>query len=134
MAASQTLKPIAVGLLIALAGVGYLGCDKDEPPPPLPAAAPPSVAQTPQPVVEVQPEDAGVADAAEDADASKRTGGSPAGLMACCKALEQNAESAPEPNKTHMKNFAATCKMAAGAGQVQGVNLALRMAGLPSCK
>jgi hypothetical protein len=132
MSASQTLKPVAVGLLAALAGVGYLGCNKDEPPPPLPATT--TSAAPVQAPVELLPEDAGVVDAAADADAARTGGGSPGGLMPCCNALAQNAESAPEPNKTHMKNLAAACKIAAAAGQAGGVNQALRSAGMPGCK
>jgi hypothetical protein len=130
--ASQALKPIAVGLLVSLGGVGFFGCNKDDPPPPLPATTTPAASI--QPPVELIPEDAGAVDAADDADAARKVGGSPGALMPCCNALAQNAESAPEPNKTHMKNLAAACKMAAAAGQVGGVNQALRSAGMPGCK
>jgi hypothetical protein len=130
---SQLLKPIAVGLVVSLAAVGY-GCKKDEPPPPLPSAAP-APSPTPTAALELEPEDAGIVDAADDADAAKKGGGgNPAGLLACCKALEQNAASAPEPNKTYMLQAAAGCKVAAAAGQTGAVQAALRGAGLPGCK
>ena len=140
MSASQMLKPIAVGLLVTLAGVGYLGCKKDEPPPPLPTPATASVAPTQTAPLELIPEDAGIADAAEDADAAKKGGGGGSSMKACCAALAQNAKSAPPPNNQYMEAAALACNAAVGAGQSQAaisaaIQAALRGAGMPpGCK
>ena len=132
MSASQMLKPIAVGLLVTLAGVGYLGCKKDEPPPPLPTPATASVAPTQTAPLELIPEDAGIADAAEDADAAKKGGGGGSSMKACCAALAQNAKSAPPPNNQYMELAAAACESGAGLPAIQA---ALRGAGMPAgCK
>ena len=138
MSASQMLKPIAVGLLVALTGVGYLGCKKDEPPPPLPSPTTPSAAPTPQAPLELVPEDAGVEDAAPDAGKKVTGGGS--SMKACCNALAQNAKSAPPPNDQYMNAAALACNAAVGAGQSQAaitaaIQAALRGAGMPpGCK
>lgn len=111
-------------------------CKKEEPPPPLPSAAP-QPAPTPQ-AVELQPLAEAVPDAG--ADPTKKAVGhaaKPASIAACCAALEQNAQSAPEPNKTYMLQAAAFCKSQGAAnpaivGMLQGM---LKGAGLPaSCK
>jgi len=140
ISAAQMLKPIAIGLLVSLAGVGYLGCKKDEPPPPLPSPASPSVTAAPAPVLELAPEDAGVVDAA-DADAAKKGGGGGGSSMkACCAALAQNAKSAPPPNNQYMEAAALACNAAVGAGQSQAavtaaIQGALRGIGMPpGCK
>ena len=135
ISASQMLKPLAVGLLLASAAGTYLGCKKDEPPPPLPSAAP-AAAPTPTAPLVLEPEDAGVVDAAEDAG-KKVGGGTGSSLKACCAALAQNAKSAPPPNNQYMEAAALACNAAVGAGQSQGaamaaINAALRGAGLPS--
>ncbi len=117
-------------------GLALTSCKKEEPPPPLPSAAPqPSI---PPATVELQP----IAEAALDASAPptpKAAGGGVkrASIAACCAALEQNAASAPEPNATYMKQAAAFCK-AQGSANPAAVNIIagmLRGAGLPaSCK
>jgi len=110
------LAPISLGLMLPLGVALYSGCKKEEPPPPLPSAAP---AATPSAPLVLAVEDAGelpdVADA--DADAKKVGGGSAASMKKCCAAVAQNAESAPEPTKTYMKQLAAACMAAAGSGQ-----------------
>jgi hypothetical protein len=129
-------RPVLCGLALTsmLATLALTSCKKDEPPPPLPSAAP-QVTSAPQ-AVELQP----IAEAIPDAAAStvaKKVAGKPASIAACCAALEQNAASAPEPNKTYMLQAAAFCKSqgaanAAIVGVLQGM---LRGAGLPAaCK
>lgn len=109
------LAPIALGLLLPVATLGYSGCKKDDPPPPLPSAAP---ASTPAAPLVLEVEDAGEdAPGDADADAKKVGGGSSASMKKCCQAVAQNAESAPEPTKTYMKQMAAACFAAAGSGQ-----------------
>ncbi len=125
-----------LALTSMLVGLSFTGCKKDEPPPPLPSAAP-QAAPPPQPV-ELQP----IAEAAPDAGAApavKAAGGGakPVSLSACCAALEQNAANAPEPNATYMKQAAAFCKAQGGANPaiVNVIAGMLKGAGLPaSCK
>lgn len=135
---TRVLAPIGFGLMIPLFAGTQVGCKKDEPPPPLPSAAP-VAAPTPQAPLELAPEDAGVAEV--DAGAPKKTGGGGGqSLQKCCQALLQNAESAPEPNKTYMKQAGAMCQAMAGSGQGQAsilaaISGALRGAGMPAaCK
>lgn len=115
-------------------GLMLSGCKEDEPPPPLPTAAPEPVAEAEAVTLLEEPEvDAGV-------DAAKKSGGArraPAGLAACCAALSQNAANAPEPTATYMKTAAQTCSTLVGQGQAQGVvsaavQQALRGANMPS--
>jgi hypothetical protein len=132
--ASGWLKPLGLGLVIPLAAASYVvGCKKDEPPPPLPSAAPAAPAPTPTAALELAPEDAGVVDAAEDADAGKKVGtGGGSSLKACCAALRQNAKSAPPPNNQYMELAAAACESGAS---LPVITTALRGAGLPAgCK
>ena len=137
---TRVLAPIGAVLLIPLA-VGYpiAGCKKDEPPPPLPSAAP-AAAPTPEAPLELAPEDPGPIDAGEDAGKKRVGGGGGQSLAKCCQALLQNAESAPEPNKTYMKQAGAMCQAMAGSGQGQAsilaaISGALRGAGMPAaCK
>lgn len=112
------LAPIALGLMLPFGVALYSGCKKDEPPPPLPSAAP---AATPSAPVVLAVEDAAEPEIPDaDADAKKVVGGSPASMKKCCQAVAQNAESAPEPTKTYMKQLAAACLAAAGSGQAAG--------------
>ncbi|MGC4090495.1 MAG: hypothetical protein QM756_21995 [Polyangiaceae bacterium] len=130
-----------MSLLVPLVAVQTVGCKKDEPPPPLPSAAP---VATPAPTapVELVPEVPAAPSASASASATPVKGGvSAAGsLKKCCSALTQNAQSAPEPNKTYMLQAAAVCNAAAGAGQASGaafgaISAALRGAGMPTaCK
>src|SRR5664280_2575445 len=124
-----------LALTSMMAMLPLTACKKDAPPPPLPSAAP-QAAPPPQ-QVELQPIAEAVPSASAEATAKKATGVKPASIAACCAALEQNAASAPEPNKTYMTQAAAFCKAQGGAnpaiiGMLQGM---LRGAGLPaSCK
>ena len=135
----RVLAPIGAVLLVPLAVGSSIGCKKDEPPPPLPSAAP-VAAPTPTPALELAPEDAGPLDAGVDAGKKVGRGGGGQSLMKCCQALLQNAEIAPEPNKTYMKQAGAMCQSMAGTGQGQAsilaaVSGALRGAGMPAaCK
>ena len=137
---AQVLAPLLLSTLVPLFAAHLSGCKKDEPPPPLPSAAP-AAAPVPAPTqpIELVPEVAPAPSASASATASKGGGGG-ASLRTCCSALTQNAQSAPEPNKTYMLQAAAVCNAAAGAGQASGqalgaITAALRGAGMPtSCK
>lgn len=134
-----TRCPLLLSVLMLSALSGAVGCKKDEPPPPLPSAAP---ATTPAPTapIELVPEEIPPAPSASASAAPVKGGGTASSLKKCCSALSQNAQSAPEPNKTYMLQAAAVCNAAVGAGQASGAALgaitaALRGAGLPSaCK
>jgi hypothetical protein len=144
-ALKTVLVPVALGLMLPAAFFSSEGCKKDEPPPPLPSAAP---APSPAAPVQLAPEDAGpdVFDAggedAADADAGKKVTGTAAasGLKRCCAALQQNAASAPPPTNVYMLQAAAVCNAAVAAGKdknsvVGALAGALRGAGLPaSCR
>lgn len=110
------LAPVGIGLLVPLTVVSYSGCKKDEPPPPLPSAAPVS---TPDAPLALEIEDAGPDVVDADADAGKKLGPfkPAASLSACCAAIQQNAANAPEPTATYMKQAAATCYAAVKSGQ-----------------
>jgi hypothetical protein len=133
----QTLIRLSSASLVLTSWL-VTGCKKDEPPPPLPSAAP--VATAPAPL-QLKPEDAGVKALPVDAG-KKKTGGHGSGgggLGPCCAALQQNAASAPPPTNGYMLQAAAMCQSlnAQGAGkQAVGSLLGLmRGAGLPAaCK
>lgn len=130
------LAPLALGLLVPVSVVFYSGCKKDEPPPPLPSAAP---VNTPSAPVVLEVEDAGedVSDASDASDAKKGTGVAASSLKACCNALAQNAASAPPPTNMYMMQAAAACQAAVAQGKdkssVTGiVSGALKGAGMPA--
>jgi len=112
--AMSVFGPALLGVLVSV--VATTGCKKDEPPPPLPSAAP-ATTPTPTAPVELVPEEP-VASAAP-VDSAKKVGtGAPAQSLAkCCAAMLQNAASAPEPTKTTLTNAAATCSAMVKAGQ-----------------
>jgi hypothetical protein len=125
------------GVLASVVGWALVGCQKDEPPPPLPAPKPvEAIAEAP---LELKPEDAG-RPAAPPVEKPKGTGVKASGLKACCAALRQNATSAPEPTKGYMLYAAGMCDMAATQGKdkasaVGMLQTALKGAGLPAdCK
>jgi len=135
--AKRGKAPFVMGPIALVLGFAVVACEKDEPPPPLPSAPP---AASPPATVDLQIVEE---DAAVDAEEEKKVGGGgrPASsLGACCSALAQNAENAPEPNKSYMKTAATVCRSAAAAGQTQGAALAairaaLQTAGMPTaCK
>jgi hypothetical protein len=137
---ARLLAPLLVTLVVPLGAIGAAGCKKDEPPPPLPSAAP--AATTPPPPtqpLELVPEVAPAPSASASAEPVK-TGSGSAGssLKKCCSALTQNAQSAPEPNKTYMLQAAAICNAtvgASGAIPAGAISAALRGAGMPTaCK
>ncbi|MEO6601077.1 MAG: acyltransferase [Polyangiaceae bacterium] len=110
--ATSVFGSVLLGVL--LSSLGSAGCKKDEPPPPLPSAAPAAV-PTPTAPLELAPEEPV---AVAGAPAVKATGGAPAqSLSKCCAAMLQNAASAPEPTKTTLTNAAATCTAMVKAGQ-----------------
>jgi hypothetical protein len=133
--ASSVLGPVLLGLFVSSLAAGYMGCKKDEPPPPLPSAAPAAV-PTPTAPLELAPEEVPVASAS--ASVKKPTGGAPAQSFAkCCAALTQNAASAPEPNKTYLLQAAGACNSAVAAGKggtsiVGAIQGLLRGVGMPS--
>jgi hypothetical protein len=104
---------IACGFLVP-ALVSSTGCKKDEPPPPLPSAAPvASTAAAPQ-TLELAPEPV----PSDSAEVKKPTGTGVAGpsLKRCCDALAQNSKSAPPPNNTLMLQASQACNVAVAAG------------------
>jgi hypothetical protein len=133
--ASSVFGPVLLGLLVSSMATGYIGCKKDEPPPPLPSAAPAAV-PTPTAPVELVPEELPVASAS--ASVKKPTGGAPAQSFAkCCAALTQNAASAPEPTKTSLTQAAGMCNSLVAAGKsgpgvVSAIQGLLRGVGMPS--
>ena len=133
--ASSVFGPVLLGLVVSSLATGYMGCKKDEPPPPLPSAAPAAV-PTPTAPVELVPEEVPVASAS--ASVKKPGGGAPAQSFAkCCSALTQNAASAPEPTKTTLTQAAGMCNSLVAAGKsgpgvVSAIQGALRGIGMPS--
>jgi hypothetical protein len=133
--ASSVFGPVLLGLVVSSMAAGYMGCKKDEPPPPLPSAAPAAV-PTPTAPVELVPEEVPVASAS--ASVKKPTGGAPAQSFAkCCAALTQNAASAPEPTKTSLTQAAGMCNSLVAAGKsgpgvVSAIQGLLRGVGMPS--
>lgn len=134
--ASWVFGPAVIGLLISASAASVVGCKKDEPPPPLPTAAPTTTATPTAPLV-LAPE-VPVASAAP-VDSAKKVGGTgvATSFANCCKALSQNAASAPEPTKTTMTQAAAMCNsmVSAGAGGptvVTAIQGLLRGVGMPS--
>lgn len=111
----SSAAPITLGLLLPMTLLAYAGCKKEEPPPPLPSAAP---VTTPSAPLVLEVEDAGVEDVvdAADADAKKVGTGSAASMKKCCAAVAQNAANAPEPTKSYMQGLAAACMAAASSG------------------
>ena len=134
--ASSVLGPILLGVVLSSLATGALGCKKDEPPPPLPSAAPAAV-PTPTAPLELAPEEP-VASAAPVESAKKVGTGAPAQSFAkCCSALTQNAASAPEPTKTSLTQAAGICNSLVAAGKsgpgvVSAFQGLLRGVGMPS--
>lgn len=130
------LAPLCLGLTLPLSAVLYGGCKKDEPPPPLPSAAP---ATTPSAPLVLEVEDAGDdGDAADgDADGPKGPFKPAASMKACCNALSQNAASAPPPTNMYLLSAAAACNAAVVQGKdkstISGIVAgALKGAGMPA--
>ena len=135
-AARTLFTPVILGLMVPVSFALYTGCKKDDPPPPLPSAAP---ASTPSAPLVIEVEDAGDDGDAGDADADAKVGkGVPAAsLKACCAALAHNAASAPPPTSLYMMQAAAACNAAVAQGKdkasVTGiVSGALKGAGMPA--
>ncbi len=101
--------------LAFLAPLAAIGCKEDAPPPPLPT----STATAPAPAESVFVLEKDEPDAGVDAGAPKVGGpGKPAASMkACCAALAQNAENAPEPTAGYMRQAAAICNAMVAQGQ-----------------
>ena len=131
--ATSVFGSVLLGVL--LSSLPTTGCKKDEPPPPLPSAAPAAV-PTPTAPLELAPEEPV---AVAGAPAVKGTGGgAPAQSFAkCCAALTQNAASAPEPTKTSLTQAAGICNSLVAAGKsgpgvVSAIQGLLRGVGMPS--
>lgn len=128
----------ALGAIVPLVWLGGCRCG-DDPPPPLPAQTRPDATSEPTELaVDAGPDaDADASDAAAEAGKPGKPGAS---MRACCTALAQNAENAPEPTKTYMKLAAASCHAAVAQGKDKNaiiaiVSGALRGAGMPAaCK
>jgi hypothetical protein len=138
--ASRLNSRLVLALAILGVSAGCKGCKKDEPPPPLPSAAP-VTAPPPTAPIELVPEEPAPPPSASASATAKPGGvGVSSSLKKCCSALTQNAANAPEPNKTYMLQAAAVCNAAVAAGQSSGavvgaVSAALRGAGMPgACK
>ena len=133
----NSFGPIAPAFLLIVTAQAVSGCKKEEPPPPLPTAAP--VATAPPAPLQLKPEDAGMPKPAESAKPTGTGHGTAGGLSACCAALQQNAASAPAPTNGYMLQAAAACKAAVAAGNTAGIAAMIRGllqgAGMPSsCK
>ena len=130
--ATSVFGSVLLGVL--LSSLATTGCKKDEPPPPLPSAAP-AAAPTPTAPLELAPEEPV---AVAGAPAVKTGGGAPAQSFAkCCAALTQNAASAPEPTKTSLTQAAGICNSLVAAGKsgpgvVSAIQGMLRGVGMPS--
>lgn len=125
-----------LGVLLAAMALplALMGCEKEEAPPPLPAAAP---AATPAPQTELKIEEEALPEPSAKPEVKGTGSGKPAqSLKNCCSALRQNANSAPEPNKGYFLTAAGICDGMVAAGNTQGaasaLQAALRGAGLPS--
>lgn len=123
--------------VLSVLAFGGAACQKDEPPPPLPAPKP--VEPAAEAPFELKPEDAG-APVVPKPPAPKSGGTRSGSLQACCAALKQNAVNAPEPTKGYMLYAASACDLAATQGKdkasaVGVIRAALKGAGLPAdCK
>lgn len=138
MKSSSNRKALSFSLLtrtgLLAATVLLVGCEKNEPPPPLPAA---NTAAAPK-VQKLEIPDAGSEKEEEVEKKATGTGKRAAGALAsCCAALRQNAANAPPETQGHMLTAAAACdaanKSAVGAaGFVGTLSGLLRGAGIPS--
>jgi hypothetical protein len=126
---------IGVALSLTLVG-GCDKCERDKAPPPLDPPATPDAQSEPIVLAIEAGDDGDAADA--DAEAGKKpVVGGGASMKACCAALAQNAENAPEPTKSYMKTAAAGCYAAVAQGKDKGsivaiVRGALGGAGMPA--
>jgi hypothetical protein len=126
----------ALGTIIPIVWLAGCRCG-DDPPPPLPPQTQPDAASEPTVLVVDAGPDADASDADAEAGKPQKPG---ATMRACCTALAQNAENAPEPTKTYMKLAAASCHAAVAQGKDKNaiiaiVSGALRGAGMPAaCK
>ena len=134
--AQSVFGPVLLGVLVSVMTTGYVGCKKDEPPPPLPSAAP-ATTPTPTAPVELVPEEPVAAPSASATTAKAGTGAPAQSFAKCCAALTQNAASAPEPTKTTLTQAAGMCNSLVAAGKsgpgvVSAIQGLLRGVGMPS--
>jgi hypothetical protein len=136
LAHSTRFRTLIASLALPVAAFAFSSCKSNEAPPPLPVAKPapaPSVANI---APEEEAADAGT-QKAEKKVTSKGGGGSGGALGACCKALRQNAASAPPETQGHLLNAATMCDAAnkQGLGKATGFLSALGGASIPTaCK
>jgi hypothetical protein len=124
---------LALGTLVAaLSAASCKGCQKEEEVPPMPSA---TVTPTVEPPLVLVEEDAGDDADADDGDAdAAKVGPQISTLVACCRALAQNAKSNPNPMVAgSMMQAAALCESYAKSGNASGVNSALAPFG-KSCR
>ena len=124
---------LALGTLVAaMSAASCKGCQKEEEVPPMPSA---TATPTEQPPLVIVEEDAGEdADADADDGDAKKGGPAVSTLVACCRALAQNAKSNPNPMVMgSMLQAAALCESYAKSGNAAGVNSALAPFG-KSCR
>jgi hypothetical protein len=140
MSKASVISVCRGAVFAAALGTSMLGCRKDEPPPPLPAAPKPAEPAAVAPL-ELKPEDAGKPPEPAAAPAPKPTAHKASGgLAACCAALRQNAANAPEPTKGYMTTAAGVCDAAAKQGvdkdsTLSTIRAMLKGAGVPTdCK
>lgn len=124
---------VALGTLVAaMSAASCGGCHKEEDVPPLPSATATPSLEPPVEILVVEDASEDAADA-DDGDV-KKSGPSISTLVACCRALAQNAKSNPNPMVAgSMIQAAALCESYARQGDVSGVNSALSRFGM-QCK
>jgi len=131
------LGTMAPALLLLTIGA-VTGCKKEEPPPPLPSAAP--VATAPPAPLQLKPIDAGAPPAPSASAKPVGHGSGGGGLGPCCAALSQNATMQAEPTKSYMMQAAAMCQAFAAQGKDKAalggmLMTVLKGAGMPTaCK
>lgn len=121
---------VALGTLVAaVSAASCKGCQKEEDVPPMPSA---TATPTQAPPMELTlEEDAAVEADADDGDAKKSGGPGVTRLVACCRALAQNAKSQANPLQAGvMLQAAAACESAARQGNLAAVNAALATSGM----
>lgn len=111
---NRTFAAVTIGaVFVAVTAASCKKKDDDVVPPPSATAAP-----TPPPTVDLAVVDAGPEGGDADAEAGKKAVGDydPTRLMACCRALEQNAKTAPPMQQPALLAAAGACKVAVQSG------------------
>jgi hypothetical protein len=111
---NRTFAAVTIGaIVVAVTAASCKKKDDEIVPPPTATPAP-----TPPPTLDLAVVDAGPEGGDADAEAGKTGVGNydPTRLMACCKALEQNAKTAPPIQAPAMLAAAQACKAAVSSG------------------